>query len=94
MRSEASPSESIRSAVATTRTRVKKLLRNCALSLIEKTGEGLDYRARILSISAWARLDLKKELEIFADGKELDVVVEAEDLDAAAGAAGIEGYGL
>ncbi|KAM1390734.1 hypothetical protein ACFX2I_018527 [Malus domestica] len=38
--------------------------------------------------TAEARFDLKKKLEIFADGKELDVVVETEDLDAAAGATG------
>ncbi|KAM1578185.1 hypothetical protein EV1_039760 [Malus domestica] len=65
-----------------------------SISLIEKTSEGLDYRVRILGISARARLDLKKDLEIFADSKELDVVVEAKDLDAAAGAASIERYVL
>ncbi|KAM1124799.1 hypothetical protein ACFX1Q_040127 [Malus domestica] len=94
MQSEALTSESIRSVVAAKQTRVNKLFGNCALNLIEKTGEGLDYRARILGISARARLDLKKDLEIFADSKELDVVVEAEDLDAATGAADIERYGL
>ncbi|KAB2617898.1 apyrase 2-like [Pyrus ussuriensis x Pyrus communis] len=58
MRSKASPSKSIRLIVAAMRTRVKKLLGNWLSAL---------SRRPVRDSTVEARLDLKKELEIFAD---------------------------
>lgn len=65
-----------------------------AFGLVEKLSEGLGSRARVLGKSAQARRDLNEELEILADGEKLEVVVEAEDVDAAAGAAGVKDHGI